>query len=40
MLSPEEFKLKIEALDAEAAKLSDPDGVRYRDLAMRWRLLV
>jgi hypothetical protein len=39
MLTREEIKLKIEALEAEAAKLGEPDGARFRELAVKWRLI-
>ena len=39
MLSPDEIRLKIEALESEAARLGDPDGAPYREMAMKWRLL-
>jgi len=39
MLSPDEIKLKIQALEAEAIRLGEPDGVGYREVAMRWRLV-
>jgi hypothetical protein len=39
MLSPDDLKAKIQALDDEAARHGGPDGARFRDLAMRWRLL-
>ena len=39
MLSPDEITLKIQALEAEAAKLGEPDGAPYREMAMKWRLV-
>lgn len=39
MLRPDEIKLKIEALEAEAAKLGEPGGAPFRELAMKWRLI-
>jgi hypothetical protein len=39
MLSSDEIKSKIAALEAEAAKVGEPDSSQYRKLAMRWRLV-
>ena len=39
MLSPEEIKQKVEALEAEAARVCEPEAALYRDLAMKWRLV-
>jgi len=39
MLSANEIRLKIAALEDEAFKLGDAQGAGFRDLAMRWRLL-
>jgi hypothetical protein len=39
MLSPEDIEAKVEALEAQAAMLGEPDGASYRALAVKWRLI-